>query len=259
MDGFLFDDAVDATTIVQLAENEIRAVTAPIPISPTTATFVDGVWTGNITVSQAVSSMYLRISDGSGHASNSNAFTVAAASSSYVYQSGTLDGNLTGSSGLTKTGDGVLTLSGVNSYTGGTTVSSGTLIITSSSAMPTKGVFTVAGGGSVVTLVTPVSSSVATNSASGTQPLDQVATVDELLLSTAFKPSSPAALTAGSQPLASSVASPQAHDAVFASAALSSSPAIFNEPPRMIGPTRSAAPAPTTLDDLLATFNWPLG
>ena len=127
LDGFLFDDAVDATTIVQLAENEIRAVTAPIPISPTTATFVDGVWTGNITVSQAVSSMYLRISDGSGHASNSNAFTVAAASSSYVYQSGTLDGNLTGSSSLTKTGDGVLTLSGVNSYTGGTTVSSGTL------------------------------------------------------------------------------------------------------------------------------------
>ena len=136
----------------------------------------------------------------------------------------------------------------------------GTLIITSSSALPTKGVLTVAGGGSVVTMVTPASSSVATNSASGTQPLDQVATVDELLLSTAFKPSSPAALTAGSQPLASSVASPAGpRCGVCVGRVVVVAGDFQRTAAPMIGPTRGAAPAPTTLDDLLATFNWPLG
>ena len=48
-----------------------------MPIAPTTATFVNGAWTGNVTVTQAASSMYLQVSDGSGHYANSNSFTVS--------------------------------------------------------------------------------------------------------------------------------------------------------------------------------------
>ena len=104
----------------------------------------------------------------------------------------------------------------------------------------------------------PASPFAATNSGS-----EQVATVNQLLLSTTFRPSQPVSLTAGNQPLTSSVASPQAHDAVFASAAPAvnsavSSP-IFDEPHRIIGPMRSTNPATTALDELLANFNWPLG
>lgn len=44
-----------------------------------------------------------------------------------------LSGNMTGNGGFAKTGDGTLTLSGANSYSGGTTVSAGTLAGTTSS------------------------------------------------------------------------------------------------------------------------------
>ena len=44
-----------------------------------------------------------------------------------------LSGNMTGNGGFAKTGDGTLTLSGTNSYSGGTTVSAGTLAGTTSS------------------------------------------------------------------------------------------------------------------------------
>ena len=133
-----YSTTADATAIVQFAENEILSLygslTTQVSISPTTATFVNGVWTGNVTVSQAISSMYLRIDDGSGHLGDGNAFAVAATGGSFANQRGTVTNNLTGSSGLSKTGSGVLTLSGVNNYTGGTTVSEGTLIITNSSS-----------------------------------------------------------------------------------------------------------------------------
>ena len=44
-----------------------------------------------------------------------------------------LSGNITGNGGFAKIGDGTLTLSGTNSYSGGTTVSTGTLVGTTSS------------------------------------------------------------------------------------------------------------------------------
>ncbi len=47
-----------------------------VPISPTTATFTNGVWTGSVTVLQAATGMYLQASDGSGHLANSNNFNV---------------------------------------------------------------------------------------------------------------------------------------------------------------------------------------
>ncbi|TAJ38655.1 MAG: autotransporter domain-containing protein [Reyranella sp.] len=59
---------------------------------------------------------------------------------------GTYAGNMSGSGGLTKIGAGVLTVSGSNSYTGGTTVSAGTFRLGSSTALPTMGALTVNGG-----------------------------------------------------------------------------------------------------------------
>ncbi len=48
-----------------------------VPISPSTATFVNGNWTGNISVSAAATSgMLLRADDGAGHVASSNTFNV---------------------------------------------------------------------------------------------------------------------------------------------------------------------------------------
>jgi uncharacterized repeat protein (TIGR01451 family) len=49
---------------------------APLPMTPTTATFVNGVWTGNVMVSQTANDVYLRVNDGAGHAGLSNVFNV---------------------------------------------------------------------------------------------------------------------------------------------------------------------------------------
>ncbi len=47
-----------------------------------------------------------------------------------------IGGNLTGSDGLTKTGDGTLVLSGANTFSGGLTLSGGQEVIDSSAALP---------------------------------------------------------------------------------------------------------------------------
>ncbi len=82
LDGFLLDDAVTATQVIQFAENEIQALLniagSPVPMTPTTATFVNGVWTGSVTVTQAATNMYLHVDDGSGHTANSNTFNTIA-------------------------------------------------------------------------------------------------------------------------------------------------------------------------------------
>jgi autotransporter-associated beta strand protein len=65
----------------------------------------------------------------------------------------TLAGNLSDATGpgtLIKTGAGMLTLSGVNTYTGGTTVLAGALDVTSPSALASNGVLTIDSGGLMI-------------------------------------------------------------------------------------------------------------
>ena len=74
----------------------------------------------------------------SGGSISANRFTLSA---------GTIGASLTGSSALTKTGAGTLTLNGAaNNYSGLTTVTAGTLVIGSASGLPANGALTVNGG-----------------------------------------------------------------------------------------------------------------
>ena len=51
--------------------------TTPISITPTNITFVNGVWTGNVTVNQAATAMHFNVNDGLGQQGNSSSFNVA--------------------------------------------------------------------------------------------------------------------------------------------------------------------------------------
>ena len=53
---------------------------------------------------------------------------------------------ITGSGGLTKAGTGILTVSGANSYVGGTTINAGTLRLATGASLPTTGALTVNAG-----------------------------------------------------------------------------------------------------------------
>ncbi len=59
-------------------------------------------------------------------------------------------GQTGGSYGITKIGSGTLTLSGINTYTGGTLVSAGTVVVTSPSALPQGSALTVGYSGAFV-------------------------------------------------------------------------------------------------------------
>jgi autotransporter-associated beta strand protein len=66
--------------------------------------------------------------------------------SAYSVLAGTVDATLAGTGALNKTGSGTVTLNAANTYSGGTTVSLGKLLLGGSGALSTTGVLTVNGG-----------------------------------------------------------------------------------------------------------------
>ncbi|NBV34904.1 MAG: hypothetical protein EBR81_14230, partial [Proteobacteria bacterium] len=73
--------------------------------------------------------------------------TLTATGTAFVAQSGTVSAVLAGGQGLVKSGGGALTLSGVNSYTGGTTVTVGSLLLSGGNErLSTSGAITTSGG-----------------------------------------------------------------------------------------------------------------
>jgi len=47
---------------------------ALVPVTPTLTTFISGVWSGAISVTQGINGMFLRVADGAGHFADSNTF-----------------------------------------------------------------------------------------------------------------------------------------------------------------------------------------
>jgi len=69
---------------------------------------------------------------------------------SYTLQTGTMDADLSGPMRLVKDSPGTLVLGGRNSYTGGTLVTQGTLLVTSAKALPSGGALTVGAGATLI-------------------------------------------------------------------------------------------------------------
>jgi autotransporter-associated beta strand protein len=86
----------------------------------------------------------------------------------YALQNGTVSANLAGTNGVNKTTSGTVTLNGANTYTGTTTVSSGTLTAAASGAMGNSTVINVTGGSFLVTAANAVSDSTNINLDGGT-------------------------------------------------------------------------------------------
>uniref|UniRef100_UPI0026301576 autotransporter outer membrane beta-barrel domain-containing protein n=1 Tax=uncultured Roseibium sp. TaxID=1936171 RepID=UPI0026301576 len=120
--------------------------------------------TGGTTISAGT----LQVGDGgtsgslSGDVTNNSALTFS--------RSDTLsyDGVISGTGSLTKSGSGTLILTGSNSYTGGTTVSSGKLVINGSTGAMTLNGGTLGGSGTVGNLATNSGSTVAPGNSIGT-------------------------------------------------------------------------------------------
>ena len=91
--------------------------------------FDDTAATGNVTVSGTVQPASLTFSN------STLGYTLSGS------------GNITGASGLLKSGTGTLTLSNTNSYTGGSIISQGTVIATDSNALSTSGTITLGDAG----------------------------------------------------------------------------------------------------------------
>ncbi len=87
---------------------------------------------------------------------------------SLAIECGTISGDLTGPGGLSKTGCGTVTLSGSDSYQGGTMVTAGMLVVTTPAALPAGSSLTVGAGGTFVfdpSVVAQTPQAVSSNSA----------------------------------------------------------------------------------------------
>jgi len=75
--GDVFPTTADTVARYQLVSlrYDVGSLTS-VAITPTTATFAGGIWTGDVSVLATAASMYLRVDDGAGHVVNSDTFDV---------------------------------------------------------------------------------------------------------------------------------------------------------------------------------------
>ncbi len=100
---------------------------------------------GNVTVSGSIASVNSLNFDTSGYTLTAGAINLTGINGAINVVSGgaaTINSVLTGSTGVTETGSGLLTLGGANTFTGGTTVSAGTLAF---GAVPSGGAGNISG------------------------------------------------------------------------------------------------------------------
>jgi hypothetical protein len=139
-----------------------------VPIAPTTATFVNGVWTGNVTALQPASGMYLQVNDGAGHTANSNTFNVLPAATAAPVLSAASDTGISSTDGITKLNNSSPstaltfivgnTVSGavVTLYSDGIAIGSSTATGTTTN-VTTDGVTKLADGGHTITAIQTIS------------------------------------------------------------------------------------------------------
>ncbi|MEP6669264.1 MAG: autotransporter-associated beta strand repeat-containing protein, partial [Chthoniobacter sp.] len=112
----------------------------------TFATGVNTITSGGILVTSAVGNNLSTITGGTLQGAAGKDLVVIQNNTSNGLTIGSIIQNNTTATGLTKTGAGTLTLSGVNTYTGGTTINAGTLQITQTTSAAATGTFNLGGG-----------------------------------------------------------------------------------------------------------------
>jgi hypothetical protein len=136
---------------------------APVTISPTSATFTNGVWSGNVSVLQSATGMHLRVNDGAGHIGLSNSFDVIDVNAPTgidlidVSDSGVLAtdnitnlNNATAAAALSFQVSGTVAGATVTLYADGTAIGSA-IASSSSTLVATNGALALADGGRVIT------------------------------------------------------------------------------------------------------------
>ena len=120
-----------------------------------------------LTISGSTGTTGITVNSGAGLFTISSALTLAGGSQTITVSNMAgmvISGAVHGSIGLDKEGAGTLTLSGINDYTGGTTLGAGAIGIGNDSALSSGGVTVAATGGSVFAAGADVRSAMASRS-----------------------------------------------------------------------------------------------
>jgi autotransporter-associated beta strand protein len=133
--------------------NGNTTITAGTLLVGNAATIPSGAGSGNVSVAGTLDlggfSQTINGLSGAGTVDNSSGtgpFTLTVGDNDQTSSFSGVIQNTTGTVALTKTGAGTLTLSNVNTYTGNTTVSSGTLLVNGSGSLAAGSAVTVSGG-----------------------------------------------------------------------------------------------------------------
>lgn len=114
-------------------------------------TLTGGVLNANGAITAGSANSALTLAGGTLNMNGNAIGSGAALITNLVFASGTLDSvsEINGGTGLTKNLVGTLALTGTNTYTGGTSISAGTLALGSNDALPTTGTVTIHTGGTL--------------------------------------------------------------------------------------------------------------